>query len=142
MQRTHRIHGVECVFNRREANGEIMPRAETFLPVPADYLNAIAARPWPSKRLPLHADDPGELFSWLIRQHLFTRLYSAGLSSMASENAARLASMQYAERNITEQLDTMTADYRRLRQDAITTELMDIIGGYEALRVAASVHDT
>jgi F-type H+-transporting ATPase subunit gamma len=69
-----------------------------------------------------------------LGQHLFASLYGAGLASMASENAARLASMQYADRNISEQLESMTGEFRRLRQDAITAELMDIVGGYEALR--------
>ena len=50
------------------------------------------------------------------------------------ENASRLASMQAAERNIAEHLDTLNAQYRYQRQHAITEELLDIVTGYEALR--------
>ena len=77
---------------------------------------------------------PGQLLSWLIRQHLFATVYHVGAQSLASEHASRLASMQAAERNIAERLDELTAAYRRTRQDAITTELMDIVSGAEAMR--------
>ena len=77
---------------------------------------------------------PGQLLSWLIRQHLFVTVYDIGAQSLASEHASRLASMQTAERNIAERLDELTATYRRTRQDAVTTELLDIVAGAEAMR--------
>jgi F-type H+-transporting ATPase subunit gamma len=137
IDRLRQSEGVERVggiFNQRVDGGEIRPRAHVFLPIPIDHLKSLAGEAWPSRRLPIYRVETDRLFSWLIRQQLFARIYHAGLASMASENAARLASMQNAERNIGEQLETMTAEFRRLRQDAITTELMDIVGGYEILR--------
>jgi F-type H+-transporting ATPase subunit gamma len=125
---------VAAIYNQRGSEGEIRPRAHVLLPVAIDHLKELARRPWPSRRLPAHRVDAEKLFSWLIRQHLFVSLYRAGLASMTSENAARLAAMQNAERNISEQMDIMTAEFRRLRQDAITTELMDIVGGYDVVR--------
>ena len=130
----HNVDRVGAIFNQRGSDGEIRPCGHVFLPVALDHLKKLARRPWPSRRLPIHLTDAERLFSWLIRQHLFVSLYRAGLASMASENAARLASMQNAERNISEQMDVMTAEFRRLRQDAITTELMDIVSGYEVVR--------
>lgn len=132
------INRVGAIFNQRGSEGEIRPRAHVFLPVALDHLKDLAGRSWQSRRLPTFRIDAERLFSWLIRQHLFASLYRAGLASMASENAARLASMQNAERNIGEQIDVMTAEFRRLRQDAITTELMDIVGGYEVVREGPS----
>lgn len=137
LRQTAGVGRVETIFNRRDEEGEIGPSAHVLLPIGIDHMKDLARRRWPARRLPTHTTGPGELFSWLVRQHLFASLYQAGLSSMASENAARLAAMQRAERNISDHLVDMTADYRRLRQDAITTELMDIIGGYEALQKAA-----
>jgi F-type H+-transporting ATPase subunit gamma len=52
---------------------------------------------------------------------------------MASENAARMSSMQAAERNIDERLEELERSYNQQRQTAITMELLDIIGGIAAL---------
>jgi F-type H+-transporting ATPase subunit gamma len=134
LRETLSLNDVQCVFNQRGPEGEISPRTDWVLPIPIEQLQTLAHAHWPSRRLPTYSVDLEMLFSWLIRQHLFTSLYSAGLASMASENAARLASMQNAERNISEHLEAMTAEFRRLRQDAITTELMDIVGGYEVIK--------
>jgi F-type H+-transporting ATPase subunit gamma len=130
----HGLGRVECIYNRRGPDADILPTAHVILPVPIKYLNTLAAAPWPSRRLPDFTVEPNMLFSWLIRQHLFVSLYRAGLASMASENAARLAAMQNADRNIADQLEAMVADFRHLRQESITNELMDITAGYEVLR--------
>jgi F-type H+-transporting ATPase subunit gamma len=52
---------------------------------------------------------------------------------MASENASRLAAMQSAERNIGDRLDDLTRQFHQQRQTAITSELLDIAAGFEAL---------
>jgi F-type H+-transporting ATPase subunit gamma len=70
----------------------------------------------------------------LIRQYLFAVLYRALAESLASENAARLASMQAAEKNIEERSDELTARYHRRRQNAITEELLDVTAGFEVLQ--------
>ena len=75
-----------------------------------------------------------ELFSALAREYLFANIFRSGAESLASEHATRLAAMQVALRNIEEHLEKMTADFRRKRQDAITSELLDIVAGYETLR--------
>ncbi len=82
--------------------------------------------------------EPGDLLSWLIRQQLFVSVYRIGVRSLASEHASRLASIQTAERNIAERLDELSAAYRRTRQDAITSELMDIVSGAEAMQEKAT----
>jgi F-type H+-transporting ATPase subunit gamma len=53
---------------------------------------------------------------------------------LASENAARLAAMQAAEKNIEERLTVLNAEYRQQRQNVITGELLDIVSGFEALK--------
>lgn len=53
--------------------------------------------------------------------------------SLASEHASRLAAMQHADRNIQERLEELRAQFRQQRQLAITTELLDIVAGFEAL---------
>ena len=76
--------------------------------------------------------DPAALFAALARQHLFVTLYRATAESLASEHASRLVAMQTAEKNIEEHLTETTAAYRRKRQEAITSELLEIVAGFEA----------
>ena len=128
------IEQIRIVANRRTAHVQAEPSVRTLWPIPTSYLIGLAKRPWPSRRLPTFTMASGQLLSWLIRQHLFVTVYHIGAQSLASEHASRLASMQAAERNIGERLDELTATYRRTRQDAITTELMDIVAGAEAMR--------
>lgn len=53
--------------------------------------------------------------------------------SLAAENAARIASMQSAERTIEERIDQLEQAVRLRRQETITEELLDIVAGFEAL---------
>lgn len=77
---------------------------------------------------------PGHLlFRVLSANTFFLSLYRAAVESLASENAARLASMQAAEKNIEERLGDLQANYRQQRQNSITEELLDIVSGFEAL---------
>ncbi len=134
LQQTAAVHSVATIFNHRDDEGEIHPSAHVLLPIALDHLRGLARARWPSRRLPAYSVHHEQMFRWLVRQHLLADLHHAGLSSMAAENAARLAAMQRAERAIDDMYEEMTADHRRLRQEAITSELMDIVGGFEALR--------
>jgi F-type H+-transporting ATPase subunit gamma len=87
----------------------------------------------PSRSLPMYTMDREGLLSRLVSQYLFAQLYRAYAESLASENASRLMTMQAAEKNIEERLDELNAVYHGQRQDAITSELLDIVSGVEAL---------
>jgi F-type H+-transporting ATPase subunit gamma len=120
------------VYNAETARkGVSAVHDETLLPLaPADLAN-LAARPWPSRSLPVFDGDGAAVLSTLMRERLFIALMRAGASSQASEHATRLAAMQAAERNIAEKLDELEGDFRRRRQETITAELMDIVTAYE-----------
>jgi hypothetical protein len=81
----------------------------------------------------MYTMDHERLLSRLVSQYLFAQLYRAYAESLASENASRLMTMQAAEKNIEERLDELNAVYHGQRQDAITSELLDIVSGVEAL---------
>jgi F-type H+-transporting ATPase subunit gamma len=130
-------HGVARLAVCANRRGERVPAQawlRQILPFEADTLHALSHRPWGSHRLPESTVEPGDLFSRLVRQYLFVEIFSAGAESLASEHAARLMAMQAAERHITEHLDEMRGSYRRARQSAITSELLDVVGGFEAVR--------
>ena len=105
-----------------------------LLPVDAEWINSLRAKKWPSKVIPTFHMDEKQVFQSLIHEYLFVSLFRAFADSLASENASRLASMQVAERNIEDRLHALTLESRRLRQDSITAELLDIIASFEALR--------
>jgi len=79
--------------------------------------------------------EPGAdwILGALAPRYVDTRLYSAMLESSASEHGARMTAMDSASKNAAEMIDRLTLDMNRARQAAITTELMEIVGGAEAL---------
>ena len=60
-------------------------------------------------------------------------IYRALVETSAGENGARMAAMDNATRNCEELIQSLTLKYNKVRQSAITAELMDIVGGTEAL---------
>lgn len=74
-----------------------------------------------------------EVLADLLPRNLATQLYTALLESSASELAARMTAMDNATRNAGDLIDRLTMEYNRSRQAAITTELIEIISGAEAL---------
>jgi F-type H+-transporting ATPase subunit gamma len=130
------VDRVIVFYNRPAASGAFEPAVRHLLPLDRRWLERLAdsAEKWPTRQLPTFTMDADSLFSALIQEYLFSALYRACADSLASENASRLTSMHAAQRNIEDLLDELRADYRRTRQSAITEELLDIIGGYEALR--------
>ena len=69
-----------------------------------------------SRSLPLHTMPETALLSALRREHLFVSLFRACAESLSSENAARIQSMQTAERNITERLLELRSEFNQSRQ--------------------------
>lgn len=128
------IGPVALVYNRKSDHALAEATHKELLPISQAYLDRLAATPWPSNRLPMYRMDEGELFSWLIRQHLTLVLYAALAESLASEHASRLAAMQNAERNIDERRENLLAEYRKKRQETITHELLEVVAGFEAIR--------
>ena len=105
-----------------------------LLPVDVAWIHGLRAKRWPSKVIPTFTMEREELIHSLLREYLFVCLYRAFAQSLASENAARLASMQVAERNVEDRLKALTSEFHQSRQTAITSELLDIISAFEALK--------
>jgi F-type H+-transporting ATPase subunit gamma len=75
-----------------------------------------------------------EVADFLAPRYLETRLYHSIVESLASEYAARMVSMRNANDNAEEVIEELNLTYNKARQASITTELIDIIGGVEALK--------
>lgn len=104
-----------------------------LLPPDDRWLDSMSGQRWPGRCLPLCPEPRQPLFAALISEYLFVSLFRAFAASLAAENAARLAAMQRAEKNIDEMRGVFRADYHTLRQNSVTEELFDVIAGFEAL---------
>jgi F-type H+-transporting ATPase subunit gamma len=82
----------------------------------------------------LYEPDPGALLDRLVPMYLEISILRALYESQASEFGARMTAMDSATKNAKEMISTLTLQYNRARQAAITKELMEIIGGAEALK--------
>ena len=82
----------------------------------------------------LYEPDELELLDPLLKKHLQAQAFRILLESSAAEQAARMAAMDGATRNAGELIKKLTLYYNKTRQAAITKELMDIVGGAEALK--------
>lgn len=74
-----------------------------------------------------------ELLAQIIPMYLRVLIYRGLLETSAGEHGARMAAMDNATNNCSEMVETLTLKYNKARQAAITAELMDIVGGTEAL---------
>jgi F-type H+-transporting ATPase subunit gamma len=83
-----------------------------------------------------YAFEPGagEILDRLLPRYVEARIFAAQLDAAASEHAARQRAMKAATDNADELITKLTRVMNRARQDAITTEIMEIVGGAEALR--------
>jgi F-type H+-transporting ATPase subunit gamma len=126
----YKVTRVLLFHNRRREEAAIPHRLQLW-PLDRHWLDSLAQRPWRSRTIPTFTMNGSHLFAALAREHLFANVFRSGAESLASEHATRLAAMQYALRNIDDHLAEMTAAFRRKRQDKITTELMDIVAGFE-----------
>ena len=127
-------------------SGAHSPEIKALLPLDTALIAQMQTKPWASRSLPYFSMAPAALFQALLRGHLFASLFRAAAEALVTENAARLALMQQAEQSVDERLDALLSDSRAVRQTDITTELLDVIIGFEALKKrkpkTAVDHDT
>ena len=80
-----------------------------------------------------HLPDISELLKQLSSMYMRTAMFEILINSQASEHAARMHSMDNANRNAQDMINSLTFKYNSLRQSAITTELIEIVAGAEAM---------
>jgi F-type H+-transporting ATPase subunit gamma len=81
--------------------------------------------------------EPTEILEQLLPRYVESRVFAALLEAAASEQAARQRAMKAATDNAEELIKNLSIDANKLRQAGITTEIMEIVGGAEALRQAS-----
>jgi len=78
--------------------------------------------------------SPDELLNTMLPRNIYIQLYNALLETSTSEHASRMRAMDNATKACDDMIDSLTLAYNKARQAEITMELMDIVGGAEALR--------
>jgi F-type H+-transporting ATPase subunit gamma len=78
--------------------------------------------------------SPDELLNEMLPRNVYIQLYNALLETSTSEHAARMKAMDNATKACDDMIESLTLTYNKARQAAITMELMDIVGGAEALK--------
>ena len=79
-------------------------------------------------------DDEDEVLNELTEKYIDFNMYYALIDSLAAEHSARMQAMEAATKNAKEKVNSLTVEYNKARQAAITTELIEIISGVEALK--------
>jgi F-type H+-transporting ATPase subunit gamma len=81
----------------------------------------------------IYDQPPRELLDGLLRQYVSSQIYHALIESSAAEQAARMTAMDAATSNASEMIDSLTLTMNRVRQAAITKEIIEIVSGAAAL---------
>jgi F-type H+-transporting ATPase subunit gamma len=81
----------------------------------------------------IYEQSPREIFNAILPRYVTSQLYHAMLESVAAEHAARMTAMDAATNNATEMIDSLTLTMNRVRQAAITKEIIEIVSGAAAL---------
>jgi len=131
--------------SQRFASGEV----DEVVLVYSEFVSALSQQPREVRLLPFRTDaaaedaepalpyeiepDPQKLLSVLVPKAVEVEIYRALLENQAGEHAARMAAMESATRNTEELIESLTLQYNRARQAAITKELVEIVSGAEAL---------
>ncbi len=120
---------VEIIYNEFKNVATQIVRTEQLLPI----MSASAADQKNAKTDYIYEPSKEEIFKELIPKSLKIQFYKTLLESNASENGARMMAMDKATENAKELLKELKLVYNRTRQAAITKEILEIVGGAEAL---------
>jgi F-type H+-transporting ATPase subunit gamma len=136
-------------------------RADEVFLVYTDFINMVKQEPVVKKLLPLEVDggegrvqafeqksqasaayiyepDQSEILDQIIPRFTALQVYQATLESLASEHAARMVAMRNATENANDLVSDLQLQYNKVRQQSITSDILDIAGGAEALAQSTS----
>ena len=123
---------IEVMFSRYRQGATSTIEGRPLLPLDTAALSAKQAR-----QVPLHNLPPRPLLEKLMAEYVFALLTEAAVESIASENAARFAAMESARDNVGKKLAGLQENARQARQTEITSELLDLMTGAEAMQADA-----
>ena len=121
-----KVDEIHVVYNYFINVGQQEVKSEVLLPLIYEEKNGVTHDR-------LYEPSKEELVSSLIPRHLNVQMWKYLLESYASEQAARMLSMENATTNAQDMIKDLTLEFNKARQAAITTEMLEIVSGAEAL---------
>ena len=128
-----RYDGIYFIYNSFQSAISQKVVQEIFLPV--DLSQAPLGRQENFSKDLIFELPPEELLENLIEKHFVVQVYRCMCESVAAEYGARMSAMENATKNAQDIISRLTLTFNKMRQSAITTELIEVSSGAEALRV-------
>jgi F-type H+-transporting ATPase subunit gamma len=117
----------KSVLNQRIVAEQLLPISRGAETEEADPSGSSESRDY------IYEQPPAEIFSHLLPRLVETQIFRALLESVASEHGARMTAMDAASKNAGELISSLTLNMNRVRQAAITREIIEIVSGAAAL---------
>jgi F-type H+-transporting ATPase subunit gamma len=131
----HRVDQIHAVFTDFVSAAIQRAVARRFVPLVIEEVEEGPPEPIPQY---VFEPSPERLLDALLPRYVEARVFSAMLESAASEHAARRRAMKAATDNAEDLIEDLTREYNQARQAQITQEIMEIVGGAEALQTTGS----
>src|ERR1700675_3278397 len=125
------VDEVWLLYNEFRSVAVQRPVRTLLLPIPRTDASGVEAVDY------IYEPGPEAILDDLLPRHVRMQLYSALMESLAGEYGARMTAMEAASKNAKEMIEVLTVQYNKARQEKITKELLDIVGGAEALKQGA-----
>jgi F-type H+-transporting ATPase subunit gamma len=128
---------VYVIYSRFIGMGKQVPTVQQLLPIPpieVEETDATEAADLPYQAEHICEPSVDQLLGELLPRNVFVQIFSALLETSTSEHAARMMAMDNATKACNDMIENLTLAYNKARQAAITADLMDIVGGAEALK--------
>ncbi|MDE6097788.1 MAG: ATP synthase F1 subunit gamma [Muribaculaceae bacterium] len=122
------IDRVDVLYMHYISAGRQRATADQLLPVDSEAFSSNGETP-DAGRLYIFEPSAGDIFRSALPMYLLSTMQEIFCENRASEQAARVMAMQSANDNAKKLLDQLQLEYNKLRQQSITTELLDIVGG-------------
>jgi F-type H+-transporting ATPase subunit gamma len=127
------VDEVHLIYNEFRSVAVQRPVHERLLPIP----RATPGEGSPTTVDYIYEPAPDAILGDLLPRHVRTQVFRALMESLAGEYGARMTAMEAATKNAKEMIEVLTMQYNKARQEKITKELLDIVGGAEALKQGA-----
>ena len=125
-----KVDAVYVVYNEFKSVMQQRLVTERLLPIPRETLDGES----PAARVDyIYEPDAAGLFAEMLPAYVRVRIWNALLESAAAENAARMTAMDAATKNAAEMIDGLTLYMNKVRQAAITREIIEVVSGAQAL---------
>jgi len=125
---------VRLVYNEFKSAISQEVVSETLFPIDASKASSLARGEGGFPADMIFEPAPEKIMDQLIAKHIIVQVYRCMAESVAAEHGARMTAMENATKNAGEMINILTLNYNKLRQAAITTELIEITSGAEALK--------